>query len=59
MPVATILTLIAQYGPGIVSGIESLIAAEKSGQVVTLAQVSAIFSGLQPYSAFYITPPKS
>lgn len=45
-----ILGLVQQYGPSIITGIKSIISKKDA----TIADVEAIFKGLQPYEAFGI-----
>jgi hypothetical protein len=52
MNLSTILALVAQWGPAILTDIDNLFAQK----TVTIAQIQAIFAGLQPYGAFGIGP---
>lgn len=51
--IGAILSLVAQYGPEILTGIEGLFNKANP----TIADIQAVFAGLQPYSAFNIAPP--
>lgn len=53
--IGAILTLVSQYGPQILTGIEGLFTSANP----TIQDIQAVFAGLQPYSAFNIHPPQS
>lgn len=50
--ILAVLQLFTTYGPALATGIENLRLKLSAGNTVTLADVEAEFSGVQPYASF-------